>query len=377
MDKKIYNIVIDSFDFETGMDAVSLVHDPAVEVDFLAFAKQEPVTMQFADDEKHIITGVALLADTPIYRIAPDGTEYYVVFTKEVIKQLVEKYFKFGLTNSVNIEHNDMSYVEGVTMIESYLIDKERGICPNEFASVPEGSWITSYKVNNVEVWDKIKSGEVKGFSIQGWFDLEERIDSQFSSMNTKTDNSKNKFFNKMSKLKDAIKNLLLQFSEVETDKGILTYEEEGELMVGYEVYMDGEPAADGEYKIDGKTIVVAEGKVTEIREDEKPAEEPTEPEEPKTEPEALENEEPKTEPEEPTEPETDEKDAKIADLEERIASLEAKLEELTQKVADLALTPAATPAEEEFENLKTPKTDPKNRMAAVAAAYRASKERK
>ena len=168
--KKLYDISIDPTDFETGLNAISLVENPAVEVDFLAFAKDESAVLQFADEERHIITGIALLADTPIYRIAPDGTEYYVRFTKDCIRQLVEKYFKFGLTNSVNIEHKDNQFVDGVTMLESYLIDKERGICPSEFASAPDGSWVVSYKVSNLDVWSKIKSGEVKGFSVQGLF---------------------------------------------------------------------------------------------------------------------------------------------------------------------------------------------------------------
>ena len=167
---KLYDISIDPTDFETGLNAISLVENPAVEVDFLAFAKEESAVLQFADEERHIITGIALLADTPIYRIAPDGTEYYVRFTKDCIRQLVEKYFKFGLTNSVNIEHKDNQFVDGVTMLESYIIDKERGICPSEFASAPDGSWVVSYKVSNLDVWNKIKSGEVKGFSVQGLF---------------------------------------------------------------------------------------------------------------------------------------------------------------------------------------------------------------
>ena len=165
--KKLYDISIDPTDFETGLNAISLVEYPAVEVDFLAFAKDEPAVLQFADEERHIITGIALLADTPIYRIAPDGTEYYVRFTKDCIRQLVEKYFKFGLTNSVNIEHKDNQFVDGVTMLESYIIDKERGICPKEFAEIEDGSWIVSVKINNEDIWNRIKKGDFKGFSIE------------------------------------------------------------------------------------------------------------------------------------------------------------------------------------------------------------------
>ena len=177
MKKKIYKIKIDPTDQFTGLDAISLVEFPAVEVDFLKFS-EEGVVLSFENEEKHIISGVALLADTPIYRVRPDGSEYYVVFTKDVIEQLVEKYSKYMFQNVVNIEHRDDHFVDGVYMIESYIKNSERGIVPAEFSQIPDGSWIVSYKVENNDVWNKIKSGEVKGFSVQGVFNL---IDEAFS----------------------------------------------------------------------------------------------------------------------------------------------------------------------------------------------------
>jgi len=178
MEKKIYKITIDPTDQLTGLDAISLVEFPAVEFDFLKFS-EDGIKLSFENEEKQIISGVALLADTPIYRLRPDGSEYYVVFTKEVIEQLVEKYSKYMFNNVVNIEHSDTHFVDGVFMIESYIKNAERGIVPIEFKEIPDGSWIVSYKVENRAVWDKIKSGEVKGFSVQGVFNL---IDSKFSA---------------------------------------------------------------------------------------------------------------------------------------------------------------------------------------------------
>ena len=175
MKKKIYKIKIDPTDQIPGMDAISLVECPAVEVDFLKFSKEEPKSLQFANEEKRIITGVALLADTPIYRVKPDGEEYYVVFDRETIEQLVTKYSKYMFNNFVNIEHSNQHFVDGMYMIESYLKNSERGIVPTEFSEIPDGSWIVSYKVDNIDVWEKIKSGEVKGFSIQGVFNLIEQ----------------------------------------------------------------------------------------------------------------------------------------------------------------------------------------------------------
>ena len=366
---KLYDIYIDPTDFETGMDAISLVADPAVEVDFLAFAKEEPKTFDFADDEKHIITGVAILADTPIYRIAPDGTEYYVRFTKDCIRSLVEKYSKLGLNNAVNIEHKKDQFVDGVTMLESYIIDKERGICPNEFASAPDGSWVVSYKVNNLDVWSKIKSGEVKGFSVQGLFHIIE-TKLEMSSNKPEEEISENKNISFMSKLKEKIKALLMQYAAVSTDKGNLIYNTDI-LEVGSEVFVEDEngenvPATDGEYMLeDGRTVEVEGGKVTEIKAKEE--ETPAEPEMKPAEEQMVD--------ETPMEPETPAENEKITALEARVATLESQLADVIAKLAEIQTPPAASPAEEEFDNIKKPKVDPKNKMAAVAAAYRAAKE--
>ena len=161
-----YNISID-FDTDEGLQLVSLVDDPAVVESFLTFNSEEPVKLVFtSDEEQHIISGVSLLADTPIYR--NDGGEgYYVVFTKETIKQLVEKYNKENKTNLTSLQHNG-EIISDCVMVESYFIDKERGICPKEFSHCPDGSWITSYKVTNDELWNKIKtSGQLNGFSVE------------------------------------------------------------------------------------------------------------------------------------------------------------------------------------------------------------------
>ena len=333
---KIYDIEIDMLDFESGLDAISLVEHPAVNIDFLKFSKEEKKELQFVDDEKRIITGVALLADTPIYRISPSGEEYYVNFTKETIKKLVEKYFKFGFGNSVNIEHNNSAFVDNVILIESYIIDKERGICPIEFKDIPDGSWIVSYKVNNPDVWEKIKSDEVKGFSVQGIFSL---IKEKFE------DKHKNKF--KMKSLKEILKNILLQFNSVSTDKGELTYLGDKELQVGDEVYLDEKPAPDGDYVVDDKVFEVKGGKVEEIKvkemEDEKPENLETEPEKPT----------------EPTEPEgkEDGKDDTIEKLEGRIAELEKTLAELVERISKLETAPVVDPIVEEFDKVNKPKS--------------------
>lgn len=174
---KVFWIKIDE---NTGVDCISLVQSPAVEKDFLCFNKEDkPINLKF-DNSKHIITGVVCLADTPIYRYNEKYGEYYVVFSKETIEKMVQKFAKDDLFKSVNLQHDDNSFVEGVYMVESYITNKERGINPVEFSDIPDGSWIASYKVENELLWNEIVNGnKLNGFSLQGMFRLEEQFAKQ------------------------------------------------------------------------------------------------------------------------------------------------------------------------------------------------------
>lgn len=166
---KIFNIVINEDD-QTGMDTISLVSSPAVGVNFLKFEEQKEIKKLSFDADKHIITGVVALAGIPIYRYDKEIGDYYVVFTSEVIEKMMIKYSKMNLNNSVDLQHNGKK-VDGVIMFESYIYNKERNIAPVEFGDIPDGSWIASFKVENDELWNEIKSGnELNGFSLAGLF---------------------------------------------------------------------------------------------------------------------------------------------------------------------------------------------------------------
>lgn len=179
MKPRIFYIIVND-DANIGVDAISLVDMPAVEKNFLCFSEEkQPVKMKF-DNSKHIITGVVCLADTPIYRYNERMGEYYVVFTKETIEKMVEKFAKMDLFKSVNLQHDDEQFVDGIYMIESYITNKERGINPIEFAEIPDGSWVCSYKVENEALWGEIINGnKLNGFSLQGMFGLEEKFEKQ------------------------------------------------------------------------------------------------------------------------------------------------------------------------------------------------------
>lgn len=178
MEEKILNYYLD-IDDETGVSRVSLVEYPAVQYDFLLFNEAVKFT---SDDEQKIVTGVVMLADVPILRIDPTRGKHYVTFTGETIKKIVLKYFKEMRTSSVNLEHS--INIDGVYMFESYIIDRTRGINPpKEFAHIPDGSWIGSYKIENEEVWNSIKNGKFRGFSIEGYFNYnfsENRAENAF-----------------------------------------------------------------------------------------------------------------------------------------------------------------------------------------------------
>ena len=175
---KVFYINID--DELTGINAISLVESPAVEKDFLCFSKEKETVKLNFDNAKRVISGVVCLADTPIYRYNKKYGEYYVVFSKETIQKMVEKFAKMDLFKSVNLQHDDTKFVDGIYMFESYIINKERGINPVEFSDIPDGSWIASYKVENDELWGEIINGnKLNGFSLQGLFELEEKFTEQ------------------------------------------------------------------------------------------------------------------------------------------------------------------------------------------------------
>lgn len=155
------------------MFCVSLVDYPAVQKDFLAFNEDKEI-LQFKveNEEKRIVTGLLMHVDTPIYRIGISGYEYYITYDRETVQLMAEKYLLDGFSQNVDTMH-DGNLVEGVNMLELYFKDTERGISPKGFEDVPDGSLFATYHVVNDEIWEKIKSGEYRGFSLAGCFEPE------------------------------------------------------------------------------------------------------------------------------------------------------------------------------------------------------------
>lgn len=178
----IYEIYIDLNEEDTTVEFNSLVADPAHEISYQTFSNKK--RYQFNEEER-VITGVAISADTPIYRYDDHSKEeYYVVFTKEAIKNIIVDYARRQNFNNVNLEHNSANVVDGIYMIHSYQIDEAKGFSkPERFHDVNDGSWIVSYKVMNDDIWEKAKSGEWSGFSIEGSFYLSETNRTMESEM--------------------------------------------------------------------------------------------------------------------------------------------------------------------------------------------------
>lgn len=131
------------------------------------------------DEEKRIVTGAAMIADLPIYRRDDIRGEYYVVFDKESIFKIAKKWARSNKYDAVNAHHRT-PIMDGVSLFESYIIDRERGVMPPKgFEEVADGSWFVSYLVDNDDVWARVKDGEFKGFSVEGVFDFPEDKDEQ------------------------------------------------------------------------------------------------------------------------------------------------------------------------------------------------------
>jgi hypothetical protein len=180
MDKKIkiYNATLP--EDAIGLYTVSLVENPAFETEWLAFSKdKEEIDFQrlmfsvMGDEMQRKVMVVICRADYPILR--KKGNELiYVVFSKDVIKEMSQRFLANGFQNSVNIEHKENSFVDGVEMEQLFIKDINKGVDPQGFENIEDGSLFAVYKVNNDEVWEGIKSGVWKSVSLEGLFKMVE-----------------------------------------------------------------------------------------------------------------------------------------------------------------------------------------------------------
>lgn len=168
-DLPIYTWDIDPDAEDEGVSTMSIVDDPAVEKAFIKFSKNPVKKVKgfkySLNEEKRVVTGVAIRANYPIYRNDNEFGEYFCVFEPQVIEKIVYKFMKDKNNASVNINHTDGT--NGIYLIESFLMRDTLRLNLPEFEDVENGSWMTSYKVDNPEIWKKIKAGNLNGYSIE------------------------------------------------------------------------------------------------------------------------------------------------------------------------------------------------------------------
>lgn len=320
-------------DWETGMYAISLVDRPAVESDFLKFADEQKMPLYcVADEERKIVRGVIMRADFPIYRRSEEMGEYYIVFSADTIRTMAEKYLADYNQNNITLHHIAGSYAEGINLVQYFLKDTAQGINPMGFENIENGSLFAEFQIHDEMLWEQIKAGTFKGFSLEGVFALERVKENTTNSLNN---------MSKMQKFKEALAKLVGEcFAQVTTDKGVLRWETDDDLKAGDTVFYineNGEPIKpeDGDYKTeDGKVIRVADGKVVEIVDDRAEVDE--------------EGKKAEKTAEEPTELEK-----RVADLEAKFADIEGRLSKAEERIAEHRHDEAMQKVEKEVAELR------------------------
>jgi hypothetical protein len=165
---EIIELLIDENKIESGINAVSVVESPAIEENFVALKKHE-VELKEVDGEKRILMGAALVPNKQIYRKNGDK-EFYIYFSEETVRKASELFLMRANQNNATLEH-EKKMLDGMSVVESWIIEDEKTDKSKLYNfNLPKGTWMISMKVNNDEIWNKVKAGEVKGFSIEGYF---------------------------------------------------------------------------------------------------------------------------------------------------------------------------------------------------------------
>jgi len=253
-----------------GVFAISLVNAPATEETFIAMAKQEKIVkFSKVDEEQRILMGLVLQPEQLIYRVDEDGNEFEMFFSAETIKDFSQNFFQSGFQLNSKLEHDEP--IEGVTFVESWLVENPKVDKSAAFGlEYPKGSWLVSMKVDNDDIWNNyIKTGELKGFSIDGMVELEE---VNFKSNIQMSKSNKNILALLKQIVSGAEQEVEVTLGSVKS--GELDIQFDGEtLEVGAPVFLLADESekvslADGTYKIDeGGEIVVKDGLVESMSE--------------------------------------------------------------------------------------------------------------
>lgn len=344
---------------EQGMVCISLVDRPAVEKAFQKYsATERRVEYAVADEDRRLVYGVVMRANYPIYREFPDGRGFFIVHSPETIRAMAEQYIRDNV-NAFDAQH-DSTIREDMNIVQFFIKDSARGIAPQGFEDIEDGSLFAEVHVLNDEVWAKVKDGTLTGFSIEVFEDIvpenavvsSEKIPQEIldwlGSFDATTFSEKDMAM--INKLKSALgkgAEVSAKYGSTSTDKGVLQWDGDEPLKVGDTVYVENEsgdrvPAEDGEYTLEnGDVIVVVDGRVSEIREAEVAEEEPEVETEMETETEGADEE-------------LDNLRAEVDNLKAEIEAKDAEIADLKAEIEKLKAEPAAAPAHDAFRNAQS-----------------------
>lgn len=321
--KKIYKVGIDSETY-----AISLVESPAIEETLVALEEQKPIKIQLADEEKYMVYSAVLVPDKPIFRRNEDGDEFYIEFTKESIEKMAQEYLMNYRQNEITLDHETMA--NDITLVESWIktdMYKDKSVAIGLSEDLPIGTWIAGLKVNQIDAWNRIKNGELRGFSVESMISLEEfsKQEQNTNNMNIETNDM---FWDKLKNiLKDTFSKKVEEptVEELAANSGFTNVED-------YQKEVEAVKAELEEQNVEEPAV---EPTVEPTVEEPKPAEEPKV-DEPVV-------EEPKVE-DKPKEDNTKHLEELIGSLKEEINALKEMNSGLNDKVKELSKEPSAKP---------------------------------
>jgi hypothetical protein len=272
---KTYEAIFEP-DKNKGVYGISLVENPAMEGHFIALSKEEKIQFKTIDEEKRILVGLVLEPNKPIYR-NQDGEEFNIVFSEKTVEDLCYGFTKNQNNKNSTIEHNENQRIEGVTFVENWLVRDEKMDTTLALGiECKKGSWATVMKVDNDDVWnDYVKSGKVKGFSIDALVSLRE---VNFKSELNMSENVLVKFLEELpSKIALALnpkKETEIELGEIQSEDGKVSFMFEGDTMqVGGRIWVVAEdgtevPLPVGDYVLEDTSILVVaeEGVIAEVK---------------------------------------------------------------------------------------------------------------
>lgn len=279
---KTYEAIFDE-EHNTGVYGISLVENPAMEGLFIALNKESQVQFKDVNKEERKVVGLVLEPNKPIYR-NNQGEEYNIVFSEQTIKNLSYNFFKQNFQKNSTIEHETNAKIENVTFVESWIVEDVKQDKQNVYGfNYPKGSWLAVLKIDNDEVWnDYVKTGAVKGFSIDGLLSLKEvnfkseiNMSKEVLEETQKQTNLLTEILSFFKKEKEDVKEeVKVEFGSVKTADGSLLIEYDGEeLVAGINAWITAEdgtkvPVPIGEHPIEGDKIIIVteDGVIGEVK---------------------------------------------------------------------------------------------------------------